>query len=1060
MFMLVLISGVVSAITLISPADDTINNILEQSFLFNVNEESPEFWSYYDDFTGGFKDGNITIITESGSGNGCRYYNNRMESHSMAGVEHCRINITDAVPSDTGYIEVNFTFTRVNDNNDQTHLIGISNEGLTSDDGVWLSSLNNISYEVHLDSARVVFRECINDVCSNIDYTGASLSETNYGRFILNTTEVTFMYDDNSDFSSPTGVFDKDVSVTLSEFTYINLLGDEDTNNGHEYYLDDLSIYAKIETSPETSPINSSTADTCSLYTNETGSWNIEEIKTTGLNINSTLNISHTFSDDGTYLWNIGCNLTNGTTYFADDNWTLTLDTTSPIINADDDFTNNRKLVVNGTLIGWINFSDDREIYSINLTWGNGTALFGDTNMGVTEYRYNISSNPDSTVRNNVTARVCDSHTLNSIKKIETSTKDGSIDYIMKKSFFIFPSEWIKIYPKDIINYNAPATSKLKDRYTFTFNKKIKTLEYESFIVEASHKIDITKNQLYSAHLIVSAIGDNGYWIDFENDETTRYEINRINDYKVEVKVYGLKKSKIDFNSIGELNCVEETFTFNNLNPSLGYDGFVLSNNNNTFSLNLTVDNDYVTSQNATLIYNTTSYFGGTINNYSITDVYSPNITDSVLVPFYWNMYFNGINYNTSTYYQNVSDFNLDNCSLYSTVSHNFTVYDELNGSEMPVDITGTFHYTYNDISKTYSLSQTGVSQVKMCISPSYASFTGNFSVFYQSADYPQRRYYDYNAAYSNITRGVPLYVLDIAEGIYGRFVVVDNSNNAISGVTITMSISDGDIIEKEVTDTSGLATFWLNPDTDYTFVFSKTGYTSVTETLRVTTGDPYTVILGGGKSGEAEIPLGTGVTYSFSPTSDLNNDTAYDFRFVMTSTYRDITGCTLYLINDGSILSSSSTSYTTSLCDITINYNTGSYDTIVSKVVYELNGSSINVSRQYSIWDRYEGQFSFKNFLDDLTNFGEAGFDDFSRMMIAFIVIFVVVAGMAFKFADFRDPEMLLVVTISLVWFFSFIGWMTISYEGIPSDWLKKYILAIIISIAGGATILKRVTD
>jgi len=423
-------------------------------------------------------------------------------------------------------------------------------------------------------------------------------------------------------------------------------------------------------------------------------------------------------------------------------------------------------------------------------------------------------------------------------------------------------------------------------------------------------------------------------------------------------------------------------------------------------------------------------------------------------------MYLNGVNYNTSTYYQNVSDFNLDNCSLYSTVSHNFTVYDELNDSEMPVDITGTFNYKYNGISKTYSLSQTGVSQVKMCISPSYASFTGNFSVFYQSADYPQRRYYDYNAAYSNTTRKIPLYVLDIAEGIYGRFVVVDNSNNAITGVTITMSNSGGDIIEKEVTDTSGLATFWLDPDTDYTFVFSKVGYTSVTETLRVTTGDPYTVVLGGGDSSEAEIPLGTGVSYSFSPTSDLNNDTAYDFRFVMSSTYWDITGCTLYLINEGSILSSSSSSYTTSSCDITINYNTGSYDTIVSKVVYELNGSSINVSRQYSIWDRYEGQFSFKNFLDDLTNFGEAGFDDFSRMMIAFIVIFVIVAGMAFKFADFRDPEMLLVVTIGLVWFFSFIGWMTISYEGIPSEWLKKYILAIIISIAGGATILKKVTD
>ncbi len=146
---------------------------------------------------------------------------------------------------------------------------------------------------------------------------------------------------------------------------------------------------------------------------------------------------------------------------------------------------------------------------------------------------------------------MCDAHTAVSIQSIDTKIKDKELKYVMDK-FLIFEYEWIKVYPKDNINYDAPTTEKKKDRYSFTFNKKKvldeKTIvsDQEVFIVESSHKIDIDVKQNYNGHLIIPDIGDNGYWLDFENDEATKYSIKRISDYKVEVTVYGLKSKRLN----------------------------------------------------------------------------------------------------------------------------------------------------------------------------------------------------------------------------------------------------------------------------------------------------------------------------------------------------------------------------------------------------------------------------------------------------------------------------------------------------------------------------------
>lgn len=799
---------------------------------------------------------------------------------------------------------------------------------------------------------------------------------------------------------------------------------------------------------------------------NATGAWTTS-VNDTDWTLNSNTSTTVTFLNntaiaDGTYHIALFVNKTgtaNGT-----DTVYFTIDTTEPSIIPRTDLLNNQSIVYNGTFATQINFTDNLEIYSINVSFANGTVIYDGTNLGITAYSLNVSYGVGNTQNDYLTARTCDAHTALSISDIENRVENQGIKYIIENNPLWFKDEWVHIYPKSFLDYSIPNTIKENDRYVFTFNKNILPTT-ETFVVESSHYIDIAKMQLYGGHLIVPDIGKNGYWIDFENKEATSYSIKRISDTKIEITVYGLKDKQITFNSIGELNCVTKRYYFGNLAPEQSFREFVLVGDSSTFYLNITKDTETMTTVNATLYYNNTAY-SDTTDNFSISITAPTTIsTTTKNISFNWVVDVDGTKYNFTTYNQNVSNFYIDNCTLYSTHALNFTVNDEENGSVIIADIEGTFNYISNNIYKSYTFDLEDWSNFSICIFPAYASLNTNYTLYYSSYGYPQRRYYD-DKAINNVSSNVPLYLLSSSLGIYVRFSVVDSDGDTLSGVKVTMERNiDGSlvIVEQENTDDSGLATFWVNPDKDYVFTFNKTGYDVETFTLRPTSSEIYTVTLGGGLVQE-EQPTGTGIAYKFYPSNKvLNNNTAYTFSFNMTSSYWDITGCTLYLKNDTATISQSSTTYTTSTCDISINYNTNDQTKIISEAEYQLNITrDSNVSVQYSIQNTYKGEFSLKNFIDDLKAFGGAGFNDFTRMFIAFIIIFAIVASVA-NGMGLREPEPLIILTLFLILAFSYIGWLTLNYDSIPEfvftpeGWLKQYIIFILSLFAGGSYLINR---
>jgi hypothetical protein len=799
----------------------------------------------------------------------------------------------------------------------------------------------------------------------------------------------------------------------------------------------------------------------CTLFLNISDTWEENE---TVFNINESEVTSFPEINllDGGYIWNVECH-NESINFFSNNNFTLTIDKTSPQIIAPTILSNNKTIVFNGTLNTNLNFSDDREIYSIKVNLSNGTIITDLTNLGVSNYVLNISSEVDSTIVNSFDARVCDSHTAKHIEYIENKRESSGIKYVMKKEFMIIDRDWIKVYPKDYLNYNNADTTKYSDRYSFTFNRQTNVIGPQVFIVESSHSIDIAKSRLYGGHLIVKDIGENGYWIDFENSQATKHEIKRINDKKIEVTIYGLSGKRITFDSIGELNCISEKFYYNNINPLQRFKTPVLINENSNFDLNVSIDSGFVDNISANLRYNNTDFFVGNESNFT-QSIQAPSsiVGNSQNISFFWTLNINNINRTLQAQNQTVENFDMDNCTLYSTRAINFTFFNEENNSKINADATGTFNFNAGTgTSNTFLLDVLDVSNFSICITPSNAQFTGYYEIIYSKIGFQERRNVEANAIYDNITQDQSLFLLENTEGIFARFRIINIFQQAQENVTVEVQKNIGgslQTVEVQVTDASGLATIFINPNDDYTYTFSKSGFVTQTQTLRITSSDLITVTLESEEEAEP-LPPSTGISYKFAPSSGvLNNNTIYNFNFSLSSSNFAITDCELFIKNESTTITQATGTFNDFFCNATIAFNTNNYTTLISEARYELNNSNnIIVTTTYSIRETNQGEFSLQTFIDDLKNFSEAGFNDFTRMFIALIVIFAITSWTASKLSAFRDPEALIILVWGLVFFFSYIGWLTINYDPIPTAFLKQYIILILMTLGGGAYLINK---
>ncbi len=357
--------------------------------------------------------------------------------------------------------------------------------------------------------------------------------------------------------------------------------------------------------------------------------------------------------------------------------------------------------------------------------------------------------------------------------------------------------------------------------------------------------------------------------------------------------------------------------------------------------------------------------------------------------------------------YQNVSEtvFTLCNAT-YNTLFLNVSFKDESDSSALNASIpTSTFVYYLGDgtVSKTYNFINTSDNYAyEFCATPNRTLKVDSFFQYKQGTAYPQRVADPGAIEYTNVTTNTTLFLLGVADGLFVTFQTINSAQQIISGVLMTAirSIAGEDqTVGVGTTGDSGSVTLWLNPDFIHDFLFTKSGFTDQSLSFAPTQ-TSYTITMGEG-AGTVNSTI-KGIDYSVTPINDfLENDTTYSFGFILTSNFWDVSeyGFNLRLSN-GTIITGDTS--TVSGTQLTTSYDVNNQTLIFLDAFWLINGEYTNITRTWSVQNTEYLGWSIKTFFADLTIYldsGLFGLDNFGRLLIAFIIIFISVGIMGQKF-------------------------------------------------------------
>lgn len=392
----------------------------------------------------------------------------------------------------------------------------------------------------------------------------------------------------------------------------------------------------------------------------------------------------------------------------------------------------------------------------------------------------------------------------------------------------------------------------------------------------------------------------------------------------------------------------------------------------------------------------------------------------------------------------NLTTFNI--CNATNTKSYlNITFKDEVTLTNINGSIpTSTFSFYLGSGTITKNLTYLNLST----LNPSYAFcstpqdktlYVSPYVQFKYGADYPQRTWSPSTQTYTNTTTNQTLYLLSSTDGIYVTYQVLNSAEQPIEGVDVTTTRTiEGSsvIIGAGTTDSAGLVTFWMNPDFSHTTTFTKSGYDTYTLS-HFPTQTSYTITLGG-ISTTSITDYTRGISYSVKPTIGiyLQNRTMTNFNFTISSTYWTLQNFSFTLYGNGNLIGSN---YSTSSSGGTISYylNTSSNSSITMYPQWVINGSSVNLTFTWLIYDYSTGNnWSISNFFTDLksyTSSGMFGLDDDSLNLIIFIFIVIVTGITSYKFG-LTSPAVISGIVFVLILIFDVaLGMITTPINAVP---------------------------
>ena len=587
---------------------------------------------------------------------------------------------------------------------------------------------------------------------------------------------------------------------------------------------------------------------------------------------------------------------------------------------------------------------------------------------------------------------------------------------------------------------NEPQNSTTSQNQTITFNSTLNpsggTLQNATFYVW------FTNESLFNKTTITSFTTNNHTILNFSNLVPNNYLWN----------VFGCE----------DIDCAfaASNFTFNyaSIINTFIYNDTFLEGTSQSFIINATVPSGKVPT-NGILNFNGTNYSATitSINTAITGDEYKINSTISIpafassgnkTINMYWN--FSEFREN-ATALPYVNSFQLGLCNETLTTKFlNITFQDEDNLTRLNASIPNAQFVYYTDsisLNKTFTyINNTDNFEYDFCATPNVTINVIPYLQYKKGIVYPQRIWSPAVQNYSNVTINQVLYLLESADGQYVTIQVINSADQVISGVAVnaTRTIDGSDtIVGTGNTGSDGTITFWLNPDFSHIFSFSKTGYTDYTTTFAPTQSS-YTITLAGGTA--ATNSSIRGINYWVLPTnSTLFNDTDVSFIFNLTSSYWDVSeyGFSLRLAN-GTIMSGGSTGVEGT--PLTLSYNVNNQTIIYMDYYWVIEGAYTNASRYWVVINSELTGWSIANLFIDLKNYMDYGFfgiDDFGKYFIVFIIMFVSVGIMSYKFG-LTSPLTISTLTFGIIFFFDVVVDMIPSIRGINN--LLTYLAAVIL--------------
>lgn len=563
--------------------------------------------------------------------------------------------------------------------------------------------------------------------------------------------------------------------------------------------------------------INASTVANfnCSLYMNDAVNytWTDQANTTTFLETNVTFNTDTTNS----YFFNC----TSGGTETTSDTNTFYIDTENPTIVAS--FTNGSVAISTyKNLTGQFNFSDTFMLYSYNISI-DGVNLSNASNLGVLNYSYNLSYDVASLSAgiHTLSVRIADGHTAKEIP--EYSISDGLFNNYLEYTFS--DQNYIKIEGLDKSFSNKFTTEKKKDRYTFEYTPNEKLKNSYTFLITSSQELNIIETDSKYKNYLISG----RQWLDFvspENlDSKVKIKLNSL--YEAEVTVSELKTSdKFKFNSIGELNIVEQNFTFMVVNATVTYVDPVVETQSHITSLNFDITGTGLDENNftASLDYNgttgtlVTTTDSATFVKYTST-LNAPSVDETSSAWFNWSVNVSAtpieVVYNHTIYEVNVGD-----CADHTgdgnwTEALNFLSLDEESNTTDYVNET-TLNIDFNvwiedeDVYQNFSFGFTDDYNYSVCIFPNSSTYLVSAVAEYFAPQMANRKYYLDNYYLNATKRTIYLYNLneskasDITIRVYDKNTAKNVAGAFVKILRYYPENGSSKVVEIEKTDSNG----------------------------------------------------------------------------------------------------------------------------------------------------------------------------------------------------------------------------------------------------------------